>query len=77
MYRLDMLTPGDTIRGPALFESRTEQHDHVACRRCGGVEDIEASVDDARARRAARAAGYEPERTDVVVVGLCSACRLS
>ena len=61
--------------GPALFDSRTEQHDHVACRRCGRVEDIEASVDDARARRAARAAGYEPERTDVVVVGLCSACR--
>jgi len=61
--------------GPALFDSRTEQHDHVACRRCGRVEDIEASVDDVRALRAARAAGYEPERTDVVVVGLCSDCR--
>jgi Fe2+ or Zn2+ uptake regulation protein len=61
--------------GPALFDSRTEDHNHVACRSCGRVEDIEVSVDDARMRRAARAAGYEPEHTDVVVVGLCSRCR--
>jgi Fe2+ or Zn2+ uptake regulation protein len=61
--------------GPTLFDSRTTEHNHVACRRCGRVEDIEVPVDDARVRRAARAAGYEPERTDVVVVGLCSSCR--
>jgi Fe2+ or Zn2+ uptake regulation protein len=61
--------------GPALFDSRTDDHNHVACRRCGRVEDIEASVEDAHARRAARAAGYEPEHTDVVVVGLCADCR--
>jgi Fe2+ or Zn2+ uptake regulation protein len=61
--------------GPALFDSRTEDHNHVACRSCGRVEDLEVSVDDARMVRAARAAGYEPEHTDVVVVGLCSRCR--
>src|SRR5256885_929997 len=61
--------------GPALFDSRTTEHNHVTCRRCGRVEDIEVPVDDARMLRAARAAGYEPERTDVVVVGLCSSCR--
>ena len=61
--------------GPALFDSRTEEHNHVACRRCGRVEDLDVLVDDDRARSAARAAGYEPERTDVVVVGLCSNCR--
>ena len=61
--------------GPILFDSRTQDHNHVACRRCGRVEDIEVPVDDERVRRAARAAGYEPERTDVVVVGLCSDCR--
>jgi Fe2+ or Zn2+ uptake regulation protein len=61
--------------GPTLFDSRTTEHNHVACRRCGRVDDIEVPVDDARMLRAARAAGYEPERTDVVVVGLCSSCR--
>lgn len=63
--------------GPTLFDSRTEEHNHVACRRCGRVEDIEVPVDDAHVRSAARAAGYEPEHTDVVVVGLCSDCRAS
>ena len=61
--------------GTALFDSRTDDHNHVACRRCGRVEDIEAPVADERVRSAARAAGYEPEHTDVVVVGLCSDCR--
>jgi Fe2+ or Zn2+ uptake regulation protein len=60
--------------GPALFDSRTDDHNHVACRRCGRVEDIEVPVDDTRVRSAARAAGYEPEHTDVVVVGLCRDC---
>src|SRR5690348_10328882 len=63
--------------GPALFDSRTEDHNHVTCRRCGRVEDIEAPVDDGGVRRAAEAAGYEPERTEVMVVGLCSRCRAS
>src|SRR3954452_811224 len=34
--------------GPTLFDSRTEEHNHVACRRCGRVEDIEVPVNDAR-----------------------------
>src|SRR5256885_12647858 len=52
--------------GPSLFDSRTDEHNHVACRRCGRVEDVEVPVDDRRIRSAARAAGYEPEHTDVV-----------
>jgi Fe2+ or Zn2+ uptake regulation protein len=63
--------------GPSLFDSRTDEHSHATCRRCGRIEDIEVSVDDDRVRSAARAAGYEPERTDVVLVGLCGACRRS
>ena len=55
--------------------SRTDDHHHVACRRCGRVEDIDVPVEEKRLRDAARAAGYEPEHTDVVVVGLCSDCR--
>src|SRR4051794_13261300 len=37
--------------GPSLFDSRADDHNHVACRRCGRVEDIEVPVDDARVRR--------------------------
>jgi Fe2+ or Zn2+ uptake regulation protein len=62
--------------GPAaLFDPRTEPHAHFACRRCGAVADIDAGVDAAAAEAAARATGSEPEHVEVVLRGLCAACR--
>jgi Fe2+ or Zn2+ uptake regulation protein len=62
--------------GPAaLFDPRTEPHAHFACRRCGAVTDLEAVVDAATAEDAARAAGSEPDHVEVVLRGLCAACR--
>jgi Fe2+ or Zn2+ uptake regulation protein len=39
------------------------------------VQDLETAVDDRGARAAARDAGFEPEHTDLVLVGLCADCR--
>ena len=62
--------------GPAaLFDPRTEPHAHFACRRCGAVADLEAALDATAAEAAARAAGADPDHVDVVVRGLCAACR--
>jgi Fe2+ or Zn2+ uptake regulation protein len=62
--------------GPAaLFDPRTEPHAHFACRRCGAVVDIDAGVDAAAAEDEARATGAEPEHVEVVLRGLCAACR--
>jgi Fe2+ or Zn2+ uptake regulation protein len=62
--------------GPAaFFDPRTEPHAHFACRRCGAVVDLEASVDAAAAEAAARAGGAEPDHVDVVLHGLCASCR--
>jgi Fe2+ or Zn2+ uptake regulation protein len=62
--------------GPAaLFDPRTEPHAHFACRRCGAVVDIDAAVDAAAAENAARATGAEPDHVEVVLRGLCAACR--
>jgi Fe2+ or Zn2+ uptake regulation protein len=47
----------------------------VACRQCGRVQDLETALDDRGVRRAARAAGFQPEHTNVVLVGLCADCR--
>jgi Fe2+ or Zn2+ uptake regulation protein len=60
--------------GPTLYDPGADGHHHAACRRCGRVADLPASVDDAQALRAARAAGFAPDRAEVVVVGLCAAC---
>src|SRR3954447_22312471 len=62
--------------GPAaLFDPRTEPHAHFACRSCGAVTDRAAPVDAGAAEAAAREHGAEPDHVDVVLRGLCGACR--
>jgi Fe2+ or Zn2+ uptake regulation protein len=62
------------VRGPVLYDPRTDDHHHLVCRACGAVVDLELAVDPAPAAAAAHAAGAVAERTDVVVAGLCAAC---
>jgi Fe2+ or Zn2+ uptake regulation protein len=61
--------------GAILYDPRTHPHHHVVCTRCGAVADIDAAIDESAVITAARAAGYEPERADTVVHGVCPACR--
>jgi Fe2+ or Zn2+ uptake regulation protein len=60
--------------GTLLWDTRGDDHHHLVCRRCGRVEDIEARLDLDRARASARKAGFEPDRAEVVVSGLCASC---
>jgi Fur family transcriptional regulator, stress-responsive regulator len=60
--------------GAVLFDSRTAEHQHVVCRRCGAVQDLDVQVDTAPALDAARAAGFAPGRAALVVDGLCASC---
>jgi Fe2+ or Zn2+ uptake regulation protein len=63
-----------TPRGIAVYDPRTEAHHHVICRRCGGIEDLEAGVDTAAAERAAAAAGFNVEHGELQLSGLCAGC---
>jgi Fe2+ or Zn2+ uptake regulation protein len=64
-----------TVGGDAiLFDPRADEHHHMTCTRCGRVEDFEASLDDRAVLRSAVATGFEPDRVQVVVVGLCADC---
>jgi Fe2+ or Zn2+ uptake regulation protein len=60
--------------GTLLWDTRAEAHGHMICRRCGRIEDMEIPVDLERARRVAARAGFEPDRAEVVVSGLCADC---
>jgi Fe2+ or Zn2+ uptake regulation protein len=60
--------------GATLYDPRSEVHHHLVCTRCGRVEDLEAPLDAGGALRAARRAGFAPERAELVVRGLCSDC---
>jgi Fe2+ or Zn2+ uptake regulation protein len=60
--------------GSALYDPRGEEHGHFACRRCGRVIDLDATVETAPAIKAARSAGLHADRAEVVVTGLCDVC---
>jgi Fur family transcriptional regulator, stress-responsive regulator len=61
-------------RGRALYDARPVDHHHLVCRRCGGVEDLDASVVLDPAVASARKRGFAVEGAEVVVHGLCAAC---
>ncbi len=63
-----------TEGGAAVFDTRTDAHHHVACRRCGAIVDIDATVDSAELLRAAESMGFIPDDTQVVVRGVCAVC---
>jgi Fe2+ or Zn2+ uptake regulation protein len=60
--------------GPVLYDPRADEHHHLACRSCGRVVDLDATVDATPALRAARRAGARPERADLLLTGLCPDC---
>ena|SRR5215210_1415373 len=59
---------------PVLFDPRTDEHQHLRCRSCGRVEDLDAPVDARRVLRAARRQGFRPDAAEFVVSGLCASC---
>jgi Fe2+ or Zn2+ uptake regulation protein len=60
--------------GTLLWDTRADAHHHMICRRCGRIEDMDAPLDLERARRSAARTGFEPDRAEVVVSGLCVSC---
>jgi Fe2+ or Zn2+ uptake regulation protein len=71
---LGLLQRVGTLEGAAIYDSRTQPHHHAICRRCGRVVDIDAGRASERVQQAATDAGFQVERAEVQVVGLCAAC---
>jgi Fur family ferric uptake transcriptional regulator/Fur family peroxide stress response transcriptional regulator len=72
--QLDIVRRVNGGGGTLLWDTRADAHHHVICRRCGRIEDIEVPLDLERARRSAARSGFEPDRAEVVVSGLCASC---
>ncbi len=64
----------DTGLGAALYDGSTEPHQHMVCRRCGRVEDLDCRLDAERVLSAAGATGFSPEGAELVISGLCCTC---
>jgi Fur family transcriptional regulator, stress-responsive regulator len=59
---------------PARFELRTEVHDHLACRACGALADVERGGTPVHPR-AEQARGYRIDEAEVTYWGLCPSCQ--
>lgn len=64
----------DVGSGAALYDPRTEPHQHMVCRRCGRIDDLESDLDLDRLEGAASRAGFDVRSVDVVISGFCGAC---
>jgi Fe2+ or Zn2+ uptake regulation protein len=62
-------------RGAALYDARAVEHHHMVCRRCGAVEDLDASIELDPVMGLASKRGFAPDDAEVVVHGLCARCR--
>jgi Fur family transcriptional regulator, peroxide stress response regulator len=60
-----------TLGGSAVYDSRTDAHDHAICRICGRMFDLEPS----RIPAAAAPRGFQVERAQLELVGVCAECR--
>jgi Fe2+ or Zn2+ uptake regulation protein len=60
--------------GTLLWDTRADSHHHMICRNCGRIQDMETPLDLERARRSAARAGFQADRAEVVVSGLCASC---
>ncbi len=66
--KLDIGTRG------ALYDARVEAHQHMVCRRCGRVDDLDGSFNASRLLRLATDAGFQPEGAELVISGPCADC---
>ena len=61
--------------GAVLYDPHTDDHHHLVCRNCQSVTDVVLDLDTAAALASAESHGFAPDRAELVVTGLCSACR--
>jgi Fe2+ or Zn2+ uptake regulation protein len=60
--------------GAALYDARTEPHQHMVCRSCGRIDDLDGELETSTLLAAARATGFRAEGAELVISGLCPDC---
>ena len=82
VYRaLEALTVSGAVRAVHLgddatyYEISTEDHQHAVCSGCGCVLHLEHALVAELEAHLEESHRFKPERTDVLVVGLCDACQ--
>jgi Fe2+ or Zn2+ uptake regulation protein len=72
LEEMGMVKRVSTLDGAAVYDSRTEAHNHATCRVCGRMFDIEAATEIPPAKLPR---GFHVEQAQVQFVGVCADCR--
>jgi Fe2+ or Zn2+ uptake regulation protein len=64
----------DAGPGAALYDARTEPHQHTVCRRCGRVDDLDGEINTTSLAQTAVRTGFRAQAVEVVISGLCAEC---
>ncbi len=64
----------DAGAGATLYDARTEPHQHMVCRGCGRVEDLDGELQTAELLSAAAETGFLARSVELVISGLCRDC---
>jgi Fur family ferric uptake transcriptional regulator len=80
---LNALTTAGLLRriepagSPARYESRTgDNHQHIVCRRCGTVADVDRITGHTPCLEPLTSAGFAIDRAEVTFWGLCPQCQV-
>jgi Fur family peroxide stress response transcriptional regulator len=65
----------DFGEGASRFDPRTDRHDHLACRNCGQLVDVEVDLGQAT-QRLQQETGFRVEGYHVEFRGLCPTCQV-
>jgi Fur family transcriptional regulator, peroxide stress response regulator len=71
LEELGLVRRVSTLEGAAVYDSRTDPHDHAVCRVCGRMFDLEA----AELPATAVPRGFRVEHAQLQVIGVCADCR--
>jgi Fe2+ or Zn2+ uptake regulation protein len=71
LEELGLVRRVSTLGGSAVYDSRTDAHDHAVCRLCGRMFDIPAS----HRKPAPAPDGFQVEHAVVQLIGVCADCR--
>ncbi|HSG82718.1 MAG TPA: transcriptional repressor [Gemmatimonadota bacterium] len=61
--------------GPARYDGRTDDHDHVRCLKCGSVRDVVGSHDSELIRGLHSEEGFEILDYRLELIGYCPGCQ--
>jgi Fe2+ or Zn2+ uptake regulation protein len=64
----------DAGAGATLYDARAEPHQHMVCRRCGRVDDLDGELQTETLVSAAARSGFTAHSVELVISGLCRDC---